>query len=148
MLSCNFPLQIVVLHVIVANGLNLLPGAGTVESRLILQMLETFIVIIRQLLNPNTGGKWPVLGYTDIVFHLELNNKMRWGYWWIPWLRNKIIVNYWTVADLAATTPSNFSVQRIPEPFLVLLSFSFVHRHAQEGLKILEVLVNGPSLHE
>ena len=57
MLSCNFPLQIAVLHVIVANGLNLLPGARTVESRLILQMLETFIVIIRQLLNPNTGGK-------------------------------------------------------------------------------------------
>lgn len=57
MLTSNCAFHIAAPRVIVANGLNLLAGAGTVESRLMLQMPETFIVIIRQLLNSNTAGK-------------------------------------------------------------------------------------------
>lgn len=55
--TSNCAFHIAAPRVIVANGLNLLAGAGTVESRLMLQMPETFIVIIRQLLNSNTVGK-------------------------------------------------------------------------------------------
>lgn len=51
---------------VAANGLNL-QGAGKVESRLMLQMPQTFIAIIRQLLNHNNARKGTVL---------ELHNKM------------------------------------------------------------------------